>query len=144
MKKGKVDSAILIVLIAGIFWSFGALVVRFIEDAQSVPWQYLFFRGFTIFLLINFYLFVKEGKSFIKNYKKNWSFRDSWRYKFRNCHDVFYMVNNSYNSSHYTFNVGGNAFYDSNFRLYFSQRKSFKYNFNSNNCCSHRNHFYGL
>ena len=48
MKKGAVDSAILIVLIAGIFWSFGALVVRFIEDAQSVPWQYLFFRGFTI------------------------------------------------------------------------------------------------
>ena len=58
MKKSKVDSAILIVLIAGIFWSFGALVVRFIEDAQSVPWQYLFFRGFTIFLLINFYLFL--------------------------------------------------------------------------------------
>ena len=70
MKKDKVDSAILIVLIAGIFWSFGALVVRFIEDAQSVPWQYLFFRGFTIFILINIYLFVKEGKSFIKNYKK--------------------------------------------------------------------------
>ena len=70
MKKSKVDSAILIVLIAGIFWSFGALVVRFIEDAQSVPWQYLFFRGFTIFALINFYLFVKEGKSFTKNYKK--------------------------------------------------------------------------
>ena len=70
MKKSKVDSAILIVLIAGIFWSFGALVVRFIEDAQSVPWQYLFFRGFTIFILINVYLFVKEGKSFIKNYKK--------------------------------------------------------------------------
>ena len=70
MKKGKVDSAILIVLIAGIFWSFGALVVRFIEDARSVPWQYLFFRGSTIFILINIYLFVKEGKSFIKNYKK--------------------------------------------------------------------------
>jgi len=70
MKKGKADSAILIVLIAGIFWSFGALVVRFIEDAQSVPWQYLFFRGFTIFILINFYLFAKEGKSFTKNYKK--------------------------------------------------------------------------
>jgi len=55
MKKDAVDSAILIVLIAGIFWSFGALVVRFIEDAQSIPWQYLFFRGFTIFLLINFF-----------------------------------------------------------------------------------------
>ena len=58
MKKSKVDSAILIVLIAGIFWSFGALVVRFIEDARSVPWQYLFFRGSTIFILINIYLFV--------------------------------------------------------------------------------------
>jgi len=70
MKKSKTDSAILIVLIAGIFWSFGALVVRFIEDARSVPWQYLFFRGSTIFILINIYLFVKEGKSFTKNYKK--------------------------------------------------------------------------
>jgi drug/metabolite transporter, DME family len=70
MKKGKVDSAILIVLIAGIFWSFGALVVRFIEDARSVPWQYLFFRGTTIFILINIYLFIKEGKSFTNNYRK--------------------------------------------------------------------------
>jgi len=70
MKKDKIDSAILIVLIAGIFWSFGALVVRFIEDARSVPWQYLFFRGSTIFILINLYLFLKEGKSFINNYKK--------------------------------------------------------------------------
>ena len=70
MKQNQTDTAILIVLIAGIFWSFGALVVRFIEDARSVPWQYLFFRGFTIFILINFYLFIREGKSFIKNYKK--------------------------------------------------------------------------
>ena len=70
MPKDKTNLAILTVLLAGIFWSFGALVVRYIEDARSVPWQYLFFRGFTIFLLINFYLFVKEGKSFINNYKK--------------------------------------------------------------------------
>ena len=70
MNINSTNSAIVIVLIAGIFWSFGALVVRFIEDAQSVPWQYLFFRGTTIFLLINFYLFLKEGKSFATNYKK--------------------------------------------------------------------------
>ena len=70
MEKSKVDSAILIVLVAGIFWSFGAYVVRWIEDARSVPWQYLFFRGSTIFILINIYLFLKEGKSFIDNYKK--------------------------------------------------------------------------
>ena len=69
MQKDRTNFAILIVLIAGIFWSFGALVVRFIEDARSVPWQYLFFRGSTIFVLINIYLFAKEGKSFTKNYK---------------------------------------------------------------------------
>mgnify|MGYP006090550441 CR=1 FL=1 len=69
MEKRKVDSAILIVLMAGVFWSFGALVVRFIEDARSIPWQYLFFRGSTIFILINIYLFIKEGKSFTKNYR---------------------------------------------------------------------------
>ena len=70
MSKDKTNSAILIVLFAGILWSFGALVVRYIEDARSVPWQYLFFRGLTIFVLLNLYLFFKEGKSFVNNYKK--------------------------------------------------------------------------
>ena len=62
--------AVVIVLIAGILWSFGALVVRYIEDAHLIPWQYLFFRGLTIFILLNVYLFIKEGKSFTNNYKK--------------------------------------------------------------------------
>ena len=70
MTKNKTNSAILIVLFAGILWSFGALVVRYIEDARSIPWQYLFFRGVTIFLILNIYLFFKEGKSFTDNYKK--------------------------------------------------------------------------
>ena len=70
MKKNKTNSAILIVLFAGILWSFGALVVRYIEDARSIPWQYLFFRGVTIFVILNIYLFFKEGKSFVNNYKK--------------------------------------------------------------------------
>ena len=62
MPKDKTNSAILIVLLAGILWSFGALVVRYIDDARAVPWQYLFFRGLTIFILLNLYLFIKEGK----------------------------------------------------------------------------------
>ena len=70
MKKNKIDSAILIVLIAGILRSFGAVLVRYIDHARSIPWQYLFFRGLTIFILLNIYLFFKEGKSFINNYKK--------------------------------------------------------------------------
>lgn len=70
MPKDKTNFAILIVLVAGTLWSFGALVVRYIEDARNVPWQYVFFRGITIFLLLNFYLFLKEGKSFLNNYSK--------------------------------------------------------------------------
>ena len=70
MEKDKVNSSILIVLIAGTLWSFGALTVRYIDNAYLVPWQYLFFRGLTIFLFLNVYLFLKEGKSFTQNYKK--------------------------------------------------------------------------
>ena len=62
--------AIPIVLIAGIFWSFGPYVVRHIDQPETVPWQYLFTRGLVIFLLLNMYLFLEEGKGFYKNYFK--------------------------------------------------------------------------
>ena len=62
--------AIPIVLIAGIFWSFGAYVVKLIDQPQTVPWQYLFTRGIVIFTLLNFYLYLEEGIGFYKNYKK--------------------------------------------------------------------------
>ena len=62
--------AIPVALLAGIFWSFGPYVVRNIDEAQSVPWQYLFTRGMVIFLLLNFYLYLEEGFDFIYNYKK--------------------------------------------------------------------------
>ncbi len=53
--------AISLVLIAGIFWSFGAYVVRLIDQPQTIPWQYLFTRGMVIFILLNLYLFLEEG-----------------------------------------------------------------------------------
>ena len=62
--------AVPIVLIAGIFWSFGPYVVRNIDEAHLIPWQYLFTRGLVIFILLNFYLYLDEGINFIKNYKK--------------------------------------------------------------------------
>ena len=62
--------AIPLVLIAGIFWSFGAYVVRLIDQPQTVPWQYLFTRGIVIFTLLNFYLYLEEGIGFYKNYRK--------------------------------------------------------------------------
>ena len=60
--------AITIILIAGIFWSFGPYVVRHIDQAETVPWQYLFTRGIVIFTLLNLFLFFEEGIDFIKNY----------------------------------------------------------------------------
>ena len=66
----KNSPAVLIILIAGLFWSFGPLVVRNIDDADSIAWQYLFFRGSAIFLVLNFYLFCSEGKKFVNNYYK--------------------------------------------------------------------------
>ena len=62
--------AIPIVLIAGIFWSFGPYVVRNIDQPHLVPWQYLFTRGLVIFILLNIYLYLNEGIKFINNYKK--------------------------------------------------------------------------
>jgi len=62
--------AIPVVLMAGIFWSFGPYVVRNIDEAGSVPWQYLLARGLVIFILLNLYLFFEEGLDFINNYKK--------------------------------------------------------------------------
>ena len=62
--------AIPVVLMAGIFWSFGPYVVRNIDQAHTVPWQYLFTRGIMIFILLNIYLFMEEGLEFINNYKK--------------------------------------------------------------------------
>jgi hypothetical protein len=43
--------AIPLVIIAGLIWSFGPLVVRNLDDATQVPWQYLFTRGIIIFFL---------------------------------------------------------------------------------------------
>ena len=62
--------AIPVVLIAGILWSFGPLVVRYMSQPELVPWQYLFARGITIFILLNIYLFFEEGLDFYKNYLK--------------------------------------------------------------------------
>ena len=62
--------AIPLVIIAGLIWSFGPLVVRNIDNAGIVPWQYLFARGIVIFLLLNCYLFLEEGMDFYKNYSK--------------------------------------------------------------------------
>ena len=68
--KNNEKIAIPIVLFAGLMWSFGPLVVRYIDQPNLVPWQYLFTRGIVIFCILNIYLFFEEGKNFYKNYFK--------------------------------------------------------------------------
>ena len=68
LKNEKI--AIPVVLFAGLLWSFGPLVVRYMNQPDLVPWQYLFARGITIFIILNIYLFFEEGKNFYKNYLK--------------------------------------------------------------------------
>ena len=68
IKNEKV--AIPVVLFAGLLWSFGPLVVRYMDEPGATPWQYIFARGLTIFVVLNLYLFFEEGKNFVKNYLK--------------------------------------------------------------------------
>jgi len=68
IKDAKV--AIPVVLVAGLLWSFGPYVVRHIDEAQQVPWQYLFTRGIVIFTILNLFLYLEEGNQFIDNYKR--------------------------------------------------------------------------
>ena len=66
LKNPKI--AVPVVLFAGILWSFGPLVVRYMDSPQQVPWQYIFGRGLTIFIILNLYLYFEEGIKFYKNY----------------------------------------------------------------------------
>ena len=68
LKNPKI--AVPVVLFAGILWSFGPLVVRYMDNPNQVPWQYIFGRGLTIFILLNLYLYFEEGSKFYKNYLK--------------------------------------------------------------------------
>ena len=66
LKNAKL--AIPLVVLAGLLWSFGPLIVRNMDSPESVPWQYLFTRGLVIFTLLNIYLYFEEGLDFYKNY----------------------------------------------------------------------------
>jgi drug/metabolite transporter (DMT)-like permease len=68
LKNPKI--AVPVVLFAGIVWSFGPLVVRYMDNPSQVPWQYIFGRGLTICILLNLYLYFEEGIKFWKNYLK--------------------------------------------------------------------------
>lgn len=62
--------AFFLALFAGTIWSFGALLVRYMEAAQSYQWQYLFFRGMTVAIVLLIYILTREGIAVVDNFKR--------------------------------------------------------------------------
>ena len=62
--------AFFLVFLSGLFWSFGVVTVRYMIDANAYVFQYLFYRGISISIILIFYLFIREGFSFYKNFFK--------------------------------------------------------------------------
>ena len=70
MSKSNYLYAFSVVFLAGIFWSFGALTVRYMIDGHDYVFQYLFYRGVSISIILIIYLYFREGISFYKNFYK--------------------------------------------------------------------------
>ncbi len=59
--------AVTIVILSGLIWSFGPLVVKNMIDPHIYQLPYLIIRGLTVALIIATYLIIKEQKKFILN-----------------------------------------------------------------------------
>ena len=68
MKNDSYFFAFIVVFLAGLSWSFGAVVVRHMDDANLYVFQYLFYRGISIAIILICYLIIREGYSFYKNF----------------------------------------------------------------------------
>ena len=68
MNSNSYFNAFLLVFLAGLFWSFGVVTVRYMVDANNFVFQYLFYRGISIAIILLIYLFIKEGFVFYKNF----------------------------------------------------------------------------
>ena len=60
----------LLASLAGLLWSFGSLIVRYMVAAQSYQWQYLFFRGLTIAIVLLIYIAARDGKDLADRIKR--------------------------------------------------------------------------
>ena len=60
----------LLVVFAGLLWSFGVVIVRYMIDGHQYVFQYLFCRGISIAIILLCFLFYREGFAFYKNFVK--------------------------------------------------------------------------
>ncbi|MDC6448436.1 DMT family transporter [Alphaproteobacteria bacterium] len=68
MNSNSYFNSFILVFVAGLFWSFGAVTVRYMADGHLYVFQYLFYRGLSIAIILLIYLFIKEGLDFYKNF----------------------------------------------------------------------------
>ena len=68
MNHASYFNAFILVFLAGLFWSFGVVTVRYMVDAHDFVFQYLFYRGISIAIILLIYLFFKDGLDFYKNF----------------------------------------------------------------------------
>ena len=68
MNSNSYFNAFILVFLAGLLWSFGVVTVRYMIDAHTYVFQYLFYRGISIAIILLVYLFFKEGIGFYKNF----------------------------------------------------------------------------
>ena len=59
--------AVIIVVLSGLIWSFGPLVVKNMIDPHIYQLPYLIIRGLTVAVIIATYLIIKEQRKFILN-----------------------------------------------------------------------------
>ena len=63
-----------LVVLSGLIWSFGAPLVRLLEDADSFRLQYLLYRGLIITSVILIFILFREGKNVFHTFRRI----DSW------------------------------------------------------------------
>ena len=63
-----------LVVIRCLIWSFGAPLVRLLEDADSYRLQYLLYRGLIITSVILIFILFREGRNFFHTFRRI----DSW------------------------------------------------------------------
>ena len=68
MENNNYFYAFVVVFLAGLSWSFGVVVVRYMHEANLYVFQYLFYRGISIALILILYLLYREGLKFYKNF----------------------------------------------------------------------------
>lgn len=60
----------ILVCLSGIVWSFGAPIVRHMENAENYKLLYLFYRGFAICATIMLYILLRDRQEFLANFKR--------------------------------------------------------------------------